>query len=288
MPGPPARSRSRSREDATARYRRVFLDRDRAVELGELLARAWPPRSVVELDGWRLRTGPGLPAHATSAWPRAGGQRVPLHVRIDGTARHYDQAGLPPRVLVSRVAQPAGVDAALAERGWARTGDADLRTGPVEAGAALEPAGDVTVDAVARDEWLAAFAEVTGRSREQAAGAAASLARVDAPSCYLLCRGATRVAGVARALVDGGWMGLPDLAVAGGDADVAAALARSAADWADAGGVRHLWWLVPRGDAAAGEAARRARLHPDLTLHLREGPATGGGRRAATSRGSRA
>lgn len=258
------------------RYRRVFMERDRAVELTELLARAWPPRSVVELDGWRLRVGHGLPDYALSAWPRSCGSRVPLHVRVDGTLRHYTEAGLPARVLVTPAAQPRGLDATLAERGWIKRRPADVRTGDLDALAALQPGEGTTTAATAEatDEWLAGWARLTGRDRSQASGAAVSLARLEAPSLFVRAWRHGELAGTARAVSDGGWMGLPDMAVPDGDPDVAASLARTAAAWAATGGIEHAWWLVAHDESAAGEAARRARLHPDLRVHLREAQRT--------------
>lgn len=274
-----AARRRRRRDDEVARYRRVLLDRDRAAELTELLARAWPPRSMIELDGWRLRSGPGLPAHAASAWPRSDGGRVPLRVRLDGTHRYYAQAGLTPRVLVSTAAQPRDVEAALAERGWARRGEAEIRTGLLGAVGSLAPGRAVTVALTERldDRWLDGWAALTGRARRQRDLAGACLAQLET-AAYVAAWDDDRMVGAARAVIEGGWVGLPDMAVAGGDADVAAALGRAAADWAADRSVEQVWWLVAAGGgdlgpdtggAAAAEAVRRAGLRPALPLHLR-------------------
>lgn len=273
--------RRRRRENEAERYRRVLLDRDRAAELTELLARTWPPRSMVELDGWRLRNGPGLPAHATSAWPRSDGGRVPLHVRLDGTHRYYTQAGLPPRVLISDAAQPRGVEAALTERGWSRDHSGEIRTGGVRSLRSVAGVRDVevAVDEHGDSRWLQAWAALTGRDRRSRDAAATSLARVEAATAFLAAWAGDHVAGVARAVLDSGWMGLPDVAVKGGDADVAASLVRAAADWAAGHDIDDAWCLVAdtrHGDSAdsdvspaAAETARRAGLRPALRLHVR-------------------
>lgn len=285
-----AARRRRRRDDEVARYRQVLLDRDRAAELGELLARTWPPRSMIELDGWQLRTAPGLPAHAGSAWPRSDGGRVPLYVRLDGTHRHYAQSGLTPRVLISEAARPQGVEAALAERGWARRDDAEVRTGDLEALTGPGPESGsgpaVTVDGAADDGWLDAWATLTARDRRAREAAASSLARVTAPTVFVRAWQDDRLVGVARGVVDGGWLGLPDVVVAGADPDVPAAMARAIAGWARRRQVEEAWWLVPaRGEPAVAEAVRRAGLRPALRLHLRvaaDGPrGDAGGRRTA-------
>lgn len=275
----------RGRENEAERYRRVLLDRDRAAELTELLARTWPPRSMVELDGWRLRNGPGLPAHATSAWPRTEGERVPLEVRLDGTHRYYTQAGLSPSVLISEAAQPRGVEAALAQRGWSPRHPAEVRTGPLESLRTVRTAADasVTILDTADRRWLEAWSALTGRGRRAREAAAASLARVEAPTAFVTAWIDDRLAGVARAVIDGGWMGLPDVAVADGDVDVAGTLARAAAGWAAGHEVEDAWCLVAdtrRADGAGGDAspaaaetARRAGLRSALRLHVRVAPA---------------
>lgn len=281
--------RQRRREDEAERYRRVLLDRDRAAEMTELLARTWPPRSMVELDGWRLRTGPGLPAHATSAWPRSEGGRVPLEVRLDGTHRYYAQAGLPARVLISAAAQPRNVEAVLNQLGWSRQHPAEIRTGPLPSLTAVPTAGhaQVTVLGSADARWLAAWAQLTGRDRRAREAARTSLSRVEGASAFLCARVDDRVAGVARAVVDGGWLGVPDVAVADGDADIAGALLRAAAEWGERHEVDEAWCLVADVrhanaadgaartaagadvSAAAAETARRAGLRAALRLHVR-------------------
>jgi hypothetical protein len=281
-----AARRRRRRDDEVARYRKVLLDRDRAAELCELLARTWPPRSLIELDGWQLRTAPGLPAHAGSAWPRSDGGRVPLHVRLDGTRRHYAQSGLTPRVLISEAARPAGVEAALAERGWARRDDAEIRTAELSALTALRADSEVTlaVDESPDDGWLDAWASLTGRHRRGRDAAAAALGRLAVPAVFVRAWQDDRLVGVARGVVDGGWLGLPDVVVAGADPDVPSAMARAIAGWARDRQVDEAWWLVPaRGEPAAAEAVRRAGLRPALRLHLRVAgeAAAGGGSEAA-------
>lgn len=284
MTARPRATGRRRREDEAERYRRVLLDRDRAAELTELLARTWPPRSMVELDGWRLRNGPGLPAHATCAWPRTEGERVPLEVRLDGTQRYYTQAGSSPSVLISEAAQPRGVEAALTQRGWAPRHPAEVRTGPLESLRTVRTATDahVMVGEAADRQWLEAWAALTGRGRRAREAAAASLARVEAPTAFVIAWVDDRLAGVARAVLDGGWMGVPDVAVADGDADVAGTLARAAAGWAAGHEIEEAWCLVAdtrRADGAGGDAspaaaemARRAGLRSALRLHVRVAP----------------
>jgi ketosteroid isomerase-like protein len=283
----------RGRDREVARYRRVLMERDRAAELTGLLARTWPPRSVRELDGWRLRTGRGLPAHAASAWPRSAGERMGLRARLEGTQRHYAAAGLTPGVLVSPAARPSGTEAALRRHGWSPRHAAEIRTGELAALRALAPADDVTVALTEHldDRWLAAWATLTGRGPAERDGAAVSLDRCEAMAAYLTAWRGEQLAGVARAVVDGCWVGVPDLVVTG-DSEVAASLAQAIATWAAGHHVEQVWWLVAQAGDVAGQAAdiggspaveatRRAGLAAALRLQLRVA-AVGAGNHAFT------
>ncbi len=274
-PRPRAGPGSRSGRDAAhRRYLDAYAQHTRAADLEERLAAAWPARSLLELDGWRLRLGPGLPAVAASAWPRADGGRVPLRVRLEGTARFYHESGLPARVLVGPAARPAGLDEALAQRGWRREQPHQLRTAPVATLQAPRRDGAVTVTTwttAAGDAppagWLAAWAQQQGRTVVEREGAAAALARVSAPARWAWASDAGVGLGVARGVLDGGWLGLADLDAA--SEEVGAALLADLLAWARTRGAEHAWWLVPEGSALAERLAREAGLRAERSLHLR-------------------
>jgi ribosomal protein S18 acetylase RimI-like enzyme len=85
------------------------------------------------IDGWLVRTCAGKAKRARSVQPVADG-RLPLAQRIELAAPVYGEAGLPMIVRITPFARPAGLDEALAARGWDRQDDtrvmvcADLRS----------------------------------------------------------------------------------------------------------------------------------------------------------------
>lgn len=277
-----SRTRQRARRDTVEGYRRAFEHRNRVAELDALVDRLWPAGSSLELDGWRLRSGRGLPWWVHSVWPRACGDRVPLRVRLEGVERYYRQTGAPARVLITPGAKPAGLDAALAERGYLRRPPLEVRAAALPSPVPAAPAGDESDDVEvawsdAPDEaWLATLAEATGLSAGQAQAAGRVRARVEATSWFGRLRLGGRDVAVVRGVVHGGWLGIADLAT------VADARGRGAArrllELLVRGAVRvgaeQGWAAVPTDEPSAGALARRFGLAPAYRIHVREQPAS--------------
>ena len=74
------------------------------------------------LDGWLVRYSPGKARRARCINAVAAG-RLPLDQKLQLAASVYVGAGLPMVVRVTRFSQPAGLDSALAERGFSRADD---------------------------------------------------------------------------------------------------------------------------------------------------------------------
>ena len=74
------------------------------------------------LDGWLVRYSPGKAKRARCINAVAAG-RLPLEDRLRRAQAVYAEAGLPALVRITPFTQPAGLDAWLADRGWARLDD---------------------------------------------------------------------------------------------------------------------------------------------------------------------
>ena len=100
-------------------------------ELEEAAFAAWPAAEVRDLEGWRLRyTGPGITRRGNSVWPGAARGTRTLDARIDAAAAFYAERGVPARVQITPLSEPTGLDAALAERGWAPESAVSIQTAP--------------------------------------------------------------------------------------------------------------------------------------------------------------
>jgi GNAT superfamily N-acetyltransferase len=119
-------------------------------QLDEAIAAAWRAPVREELDGWELRFGYGLTGRANSAWPRRDGE-LPLADRITRLEAWYREHGLPPKVQLSPVSEPAALDEELAHRGWERSTDVLIETADASA---VEPDRDVELIDRPDDAWL--------------------------------------------------------------------------------------------------------------------------------------
>lgn len=197
----------RDRRSSVQRYRDVFAQRDLVRELEQLAERAYPPLTVLELDGWQLRASRGLTRRANSVWPRATGDRLGLERRLEAVERFYRQRRLDPAVAVSPAAQPAGLDRSLAERGWAVTVRRMVQTAPIDALSRVTGRAEVLVGRQPPQRWLEAWSELRG---QPAAGPV--FERVASPVAYVTVSDRGRVVGAARGVLDGGWLGVLDTA----------------------------------------------------------------------------
>ena len=74
------------------------------------------------IDGWLVRFSPGKAKRARCVQAVADG-RLPLHERLALCAAVLHDAGLPPIVRITPFSRPAGLDDALASRGFHRMDD---------------------------------------------------------------------------------------------------------------------------------------------------------------------
>ncbi len=84
--------------------------------------RGWPAFETHDVDGWlvRLSSGGSTRANTVAALHYAGHD---LEDSIDRVVAHYRAKGATPRFTISDESAPASLDAALARRGWTRSGD---------------------------------------------------------------------------------------------------------------------------------------------------------------------
>lgn len=264
--------RMRRKNDSLGRYRDGFMERDRVQELDDLTMRAWPALTVLNLDGWRLRTARGFTRRANSVWPRGSGQRLRLEAKIANVERHYHRRGLPARFQLSPAAAPAGLARALSWRGYAPSPPEEVRTGRVEQLAAAGSLAGVVLADEPTDRWLAAWRQAGARAEPDGDIAEAVLRRVPAPSLFALLHAGGQDIAVARGVVDGGWLGVADLATARPHRRRGAArlLLAALAGWAAARGAEQAWATVESGNVAAVSLWRQVGLRPAYTYRYRE------------------
>jgi N-acetylglutamate synthase len=221
---------------------------DDVLLLEELAANAWPPRLVQHVGGWRLRFSGGAGRRANSVWPNAEAGALGLDERIGLAERFYAARGWPARFQLSPAARPAGLDDALAARGYAveaRTevhvaplGDVLARTGADAGGPAVLETPD--------PEWLAAWPGGSPLAAEL-------LGRIGPPAAYALLRRDGEPVAVGRAVAERGWLGVfgmatrPEARRTGAATAILGALAR----WGSAVGADRAYLQVEADNHAA-------------------------------------
>ncbi len=236
--------------DSVARYRAAFAQRNLVSEIEALTARALPPLTLLDLDGWQLRSAGGMTRRANSVWPRAEGARLSLDERLRQSEAFYGQGGLDPAVQLSPSARPQGLERALSARGYRRTPDIEVRTRRVDLLAWLP--GGREADLVDRATWLPLWARARGAADRHMAMAERMLERT-APHAAYAVTGEGDALAVARGVLDAGWLGVDLLAATGSAQEPSrgVALLRALATWAQAHGAEHAHLEVDTGDPAA-------------------------------------
>jgi GNAT superfamily N-acetyltransferase len=142
----------------------------RTDELEALGYELWRAPEVEEVDGWRLRFAHGVSGRANSVWPNGAGT-LPLGEKIGRAEEWYRERGAPVLFQLTDASQPAGLDDALAERGY------QLRSAPVSVETArvddiiARTHGVADLTQQLESAWLELWAGVRGFSNHEAARA---------------------------------------------------------------------------------------------------------------------
>ncbi|MEU8397147.1 GNAT family N-acetyltransferase [Nonomuraea sp. NPDC048892] len=170
----------------------------RARQIERRAVAAWPAGHAEERDGWLLRHTPGVHRkRSNSALPL-----VNASPSLAAVETFYADRCLPAIVQVSPAEQHTELDAALAARGYAKTGETLVMTADAETVlTAATKNGDSGVERVFdRDRWAALFEAVTSD-----AGSMPVIGRIE-PETVLLVAG--NGAGLGLAVMDDGWTGV--------------------------------------------------------------------------------
>lgn len=232
---------------------------------------AWPAAEVEPLGDWRLRATAGVTRRANSAW--TSGPVDDLEAAIVRTEAFYAARGLPAIFQLCPLS-PAGLDAALARRGYAVDAPVAILSAGV-AGLALPGRAGVAarVEDSLGDDW---FALSGGRSRFAAVQDAyrGILGRIRARAGYALASLDGVPAATALGVCDGAWLGvfsvatLPEFRRRGAATALLCALAR----WAAALGATRAYLQVERDNRTALDLYERDGFREVYGYHYRVKP----------------
>lgn len=224
--------------------------------LDEAAGRAVPPAIVERLDGWVVRCSPGLATkRVNSVWPRADDRGLGLEAKLAIVERWYAERGQPARFQLSPAAQPPGIDAVLAARGYRRTdettvqiadiADAETRT--------CDPGATVEIDSVLGAGWLTVWQAALGLTDDRVHGAVDLMRRISAPTAFGTAYLGGEAAAVALGVLDGDWLGIFNMATlpAARRRGAGRAAVGALAHWARRGGASGAYLQVETTNEAA-------------------------------------
>ena len=167
-----------------------------------------PPGALL-YDGWLVRRMPGKAKRARSVNPFYPGS-LPLAQKIPCCEALYRAQGLPVLFRITPFSEPAGLDDALAARGYERFDDTAVETCAL---AEPAPAGtDAAVQPLPLEPWAREVARLRGSPPEESAAHLLRLQCCPLPLRTLaVIDESGQVAATGLTIVEDGWAGLFDI-----------------------------------------------------------------------------
>ena len=224
-----------------------------ARRLEELSLNSSTPPGQRLYDGWLLRFSPGRAKRARSVnalYP----SRLPLDGKIAHCERAYAAAGLPAIFRITPFSEPAGLDAALAGRGYGR-----FDTTAVESARLPGPGPGGRGMPLALDAWVEALGGLCDSPPAHRRGHLARLAGLGLPLRPVAIIEDGAVVATGLAVLEDDWAGLFDIATApshrgrGLGAEIVATLLATAWEL----GARQAYLQVSEDNAPARRLYRR-------------------------------
>ncbi len=175
--------------------------------LEHLAYEAWPAEDVESLRGWRLRAMRGVTRRANSVWTFEGERGGSLEARIERVEQWYAARGLAPTFQITGRSSPEGLDAVLAQRGYAVDAPVSIQVAATDDVLAHGGEGD----AVVARTWSGAWFEISGhrgRFAEVTDIYRGLLQRIGTSARFALARVEGQAVAVGLGVVGKGWMGV--------------------------------------------------------------------------------
>jgi len=179
----------------------------------ELGANAWPAPIQQQLEGWRLRAGFGASRRANSVL--ASGPAPQFDGWQEEVEEFYRRWQLPVRYHIT-AASPPVLDGMLAEMGYTKDADTFVQGASCRDVLAVENASQcemVLYDKL-EPEWFEVFMEIEGHPPAKRRGYEEIMRRIGPRCLFVLARIDNEPVGIGTAVLERGWAGLFNIAVA--------------------------------------------------------------------------
>jgi GNAT superfamily N-acetyltransferase len=175
------------------------------------LSSSQPPQQTI-YDGWLLRYSPGKAKRARSV-NAIGSGRLPLERKFAEVAAFYRRVGLPCLYRITPYSQPAMLDRALDDAGYAAIDESRVMALELPAGAAAEPAGSGPVDVEAA-EFVRIAGALRGSPSSVVAAEAQRITHSTLPARYLVIRSGAEPVACGNLVLDGDCAGIFNMVTA--------------------------------------------------------------------------
>ncbi|MDI4648288.1 GNAT family N-acetyltransferase [Cohnella hashimotonis] len=173
---------------------------------------AWPALQQMSHDGWLLRQSKGYTKRSNSVQPLRTDPGADLRAMVGYCEDAYHRAGLPTIFKITPLCEPCGLDGRLEEYGYAAADRSQVLTRPLEETLDEASVEGLRVDAGLTEEWMAAAAAILSLKPEQRGTSSAMLADSPLRRAFFLLRSKDTPVGIGIGVVDGGYLGLFDIA----------------------------------------------------------------------------
>ncbi len=187
--------------------------REESLRIEELGLAAWPALQTLVYDGWVLRFAEGYTKRSNSVNPLYA-STIALEEKVAVCEGLYAERALPSIFKILEAASYEGIEALLAERGYASLDETSVRTmelGPKMGGA--ERAIKVEVEGAFDEAWVEGFCACSGKEAE-----AELVGRIlkNVTSRKLVARASIdgRIVACGYGALDRGWVGIFNVVVA--------------------------------------------------------------------------
>lgn len=186
-----------------------------AREVEEIAVNAWPAALTQSLDGWELRFDHDGTWRACSVWPRREGGRRTLAEKLALAEDFYARRGLGARFQISSLARPAGLDAELAQRGYARHKPTRVEQAALPVlRASTRPVPGLRIERFEKHDarWFGAYARIHALAPAWLEARRTRLERIGPRRCHVLACWEGEPVAVGTGVCERGWLGLFSLA----------------------------------------------------------------------------
>jgi len=131
------------------------------LEIEEHALAGWPAAEIEVFAGWQLRAMSGVSQRANSVWTARAEGALTLEGRIEHAETFYRARSLTASFQISTQCEPAGLDAALAERGYSIESPVSVQVARVRDLSTAGPSANVRarVEPHMSDSWF----DISGR-----------------------------------------------------------------------------------------------------------------------------